>query len=60
MLKRLICLLVFHRLVIVHECSRHSRKLQCVRCKRFFGMNDDARVFIEWSIDLRLDGCEHI
>lgn len=49
---RLVCFVWFHKLVIVHSCSRESHKLKCVRCGRFFGIHYGMRVFLDWSDDL--------
>ena len=55
--KRLLCWMFFHpTLIIVHQCSRYSMKLQCPRCQRYYGMNEDARVFIAWSPVLAVCG----
>lgn len=51
-LKRLICWLTFHNLRVVTEYSESVRKVGCVRCGRFFGMNDRVRAFVPWDADL--------
>ncbi len=57
-MNRLLCWLFCHpRLIVVHRCSKTSYKVQCVRCRRYFGMNDDVRSFLVWSEDLEF--CKH-
>ena len=56
-MKKLLCKLFFHKeLIIIHQCSRYSMKLQCSRCKQYFGMNEDARAFIPWTPGLAFCG----
>lgn len=54
-----ICSLFGHSLYVVHYCSKTSQKLSCARCKRDFGINHDARVFIPWTPDLNVSDCNH-
>lgn len=53
-MKRLLCKLVFHRLVVVKKfpTPAGSKKLCCLRCGRFFGMCDSVRAFVPWDSEL--------
>lgn len=53
-MKKIICWLLFHDLVVVHSCSPNTQKLLCKRCERFFGINHSVRVFIPWTPDLEM------
>src|SRR5439155_92307 len=54
LLNRLLCLILFHRLCVVHTCSRTTRHVMCLRCGRHFGMHDGLRIFIPRSDELCL------
>lgn len=58
-MKKIICWLFGHELLTVHYCSNYSEKLVCTKCKRYYGMNHDVRVFIPWNEGLKLDTCDH-
>ena len=51
MIKKLICKIFFHDLEVIKD-YKHSQKLYCRRCKRYFGINHDAKAFIPWDKEL--------
>lgn len=54
--KRFLCWLLFHDLIVDHWCSPEAAKLECRRCGRFFGIHHGVRCFLEWTPELEL--CE--
>lgn len=54
-MKRFLCKIKGHDLIVVKTyCFGTCQKLYCRRCKRFFGINHNVRVFIPWD-----SGLEH-
>ena len=51
-MNKLICRLFFHKLRVIHQCSGGVQKLQCTRCKEFFGINHLVKAFLLWDTDL--------
>lgn len=57
--RRILCRIFFHKLVVVHQCTKEIRKVACLRCGRRFGMHDGVRAFLPWTPDLNITDCEH-
>ena len=53
-MSKIICFLFGHKLEVVKGYDTHSgcRKLYCLRCKRYYGINDNVRLFIPWDFEL--------
>jgi len=47
-----LCLILGHKLKVVKKISEGSRKLKCLRCCRFYGINNRVRIFIPWDFEL--------
>lgn len=48
----IVCRLIGHKYTIVKRYSPAVRKLQCTRCKEYFGMNDHVSALMSWDGDL--------
>lgn len=54
---KIFCLIFFHKLRIIHQCSANVQKLICMRCKKLFGIHYGVKTFIPWDEDLE-EMCE--
>lgn len=52
MWKKLLCYLIGHNYNIVQRFSKTSRRVECLRCKADWGMNDSVMSLIPWSGEL--------
>jgi len=48
----MLCAIFGHELYVVKTFSPINRKVQCKRCKKFFGMEDSTQSFVKWDSDL--------
>lgn len=48
------CVIFGHELYVVKVFSSENKKVQCKRCRKFFGMENRTRSFVEWD-----DGLEN-
>ncbi len=53
MIKKALCWLIGHRYVVLKKYSATIRKVGCRRCKRTWGMSDDARALLPWDDELK-------
>jgi len=53
-MKKLICWVFFHDLVVVKNYGYASQKLKCNRCKRYYGINHSVRAFIPWDYEMEV------
>lgn len=51
-MKKIICFFFGHKYRIKRRISRTTRELKCTRCKKEFGMNDDAKVVLPLDTEL--------
>jgi hypothetical protein len=51
-LKRLACLLLGHRFLVVQEFDSSQRRVGCWRCRREWAMHDAIFAFILWDEEL--------
>ena len=51
-MKRLVCFVLGHKYHVIQRFSKTSRRVECLRCKADWGMNDSVRVIIPWSGEL--------
>jgi hypothetical protein len=51
-LKKLICVLIGHRYVLLRVFSPSSRKIGCTRCGKEWGMHDSVPAFVPWDGEL--------
>lgn len=58
-IRKIICLILFHKLRVVHSCTAISQKLLCLRCKKYFGIHHGVKTFIPWDAQLE-EMCESI
>lgn len=52
MMKWFVCWLLGHQYHVKQKFGPRSRRVECLRCSREWGMNDDARAFIPWDDEL--------
>lgn len=47
--KRIFCILFGHKFSLMYNITKWSRKIECKRCGKYFAMNDDCRIVVEWG-----------
>lgn len=48
----LTCKIFFHDLTVIKDYGYNSQKLQCKRCKKYFGINHEVKAFLPWDAEL--------
>jgi hypothetical protein len=51
-MKALLCRILGHRYYAARHFSPTHRIVGCLRCKKLWGMHDEARAFVPWDDDL--------
>lgn len=51
-MKKIVCKLFGHKYKLFRNVSPTIRELECERCKKIFGMNDDAKVVLPMDFEL--------
>jgi hypothetical protein len=52
-MKKIICKIFGHKYRLLRIISPYTRELKCERCKREFGMNDEAKAVLPLDFELR-------
>lgn len=50
--RKIVCRVRGHKYRVVQEFSPWSRRVQCPFCGGDWGMNDNARAMVDWSLEL--------
>lgn len=51
-MNKILCFILGHDYFLIRQLTDQSRQVGCWRCRRKFGMNDDARTVIPWDSEL--------
>ena len=46
---KILCKLYFHKCGVVKTFSYTARCVKCVRCRKYFAMNDKTKSFLPWD-----------